>query len=212
LGLTGLKSRSPKGRFCCAQVDGGVYLPPLVKGGSGGVGRRTSASSVYSPFARNDVRKRHAIYGGEAAHAPSTSSFDRAKHASLVHSMLSGPPPLTPPSQGGGKKKGALAEFAQRIRQECKSCAIPTFHNPRVALADVSLPDADHRKETARARSGNYQLYGSMTEIAHLLVAIGIPNSDLLVAIGGVGESTSASGQTTNDMRPTCFSGVHSAR
>ena len=99
------------------------------------MGRRTSASSVCSPFARNDVRKRHALQAGEAAHAPSTSSIDRAKHASLVHSTLTGPPPLAPPSQGG-EREGGLAEFAQRIRKECTSGATPTLHHPSLALPE----------------------------------------------------------------------------
>ena len=75
------------------------------------MGRRTFASSVYSPFARNDVRKRHAIQGGEAAHSPSTSSIDRAKHASLVHSTLTGPPPLPPFTRG--KEEGRWRDLAQ---------------------------------------------------------------------------------------------------
>ena len=67
------------------RVTGSLTFPPLVKGGQGGWAGTASASSVYSPFARKDVRKRHASQAGEAAHAPSTSSFDRAKHGSLVH-------------------------------------------------------------------------------------------------------------------------------
>src|ERR1700679_886144 len=100
-------------------------FPPLVKGGVGktasaspGVGRSTCASSVCSPFARNEVRKRRALQACEGAHTPSTLSFDRAKHASFVQSKLTGPPPLAPPSQGG-EKEGGLAEVAQRIRKEC---------------------------------------------------------------------------------------------
>ena len=135
LGLTGLKSRPPKERFCCARA---AFFSPPCEGGVGGVGqtasaspgvgRRTSASSVCSPFARNDVRKRHALQAGEAAHAPSTSSIGRAQHGSFVHSKLTGPPPLAPPSQGG-EKEGALAEVAQRIRKECTSGATPTLHH-----------------------------------------------------------------------------------
>jgi len=98
------------------------------------VGRRTSASSVCSPFARKDVRKRLDIQAGEAAHTPSTSSIDRAKHASLVHSTLTGLPPLTPLHKGGGNEEGALAEFTQRTRKECTSGAFPTLHVPRAKL------------------------------------------------------------------------------
>jgi hypothetical protein len=113
------------------------------------VGQTASASPEYLPFANNDVEKRHALEGGDAVHTPSTSSIDRAKHFSLVHSMLTGPPPLTPPSQGGerrgrargicatnserlfatltgppplhkgGKEEGACAEFAQPTRNDC---------------------------------------------------------------------------------------------
>ena len=140
LGLTGLKSRPPKERFCCAHA---AFFSPPCEGGAGGVGqtasaspgvgRRTSASSVCSPFARNDVRKRHALKAGEAAHAPSTSSIGRAQHGSFVHSKLTGPPPLAPPSQGG-EKEGGLAEVAQRIRKECTSGATPTLHHASLAL------------------------------------------------------------------------------
>ena len=78
----------------------------------GGVGRRTSASSVYPPFARKYVRKRHALQAGEAAHALSNSSINRAKHTSVVLSRLTGPPPPGPPLHKGGKEAGTLAEFA----------------------------------------------------------------------------------------------------
>jgi hypothetical protein len=68
-----------------------------VKGGVGGVGQKTSESSVYLPFARNNGRKRHALRASKAPRAPSTSSIDRAaKHTSLAHSTLTGPPPLAP--------------------------------------------------------------------------------------------------------------------
>ena len=67
LGLTGLKSRPPKERFC-SHTAVALTFPPLVKGGLGGVGRKTSASSVCSPFASNDLRKRHALKSGEAAY------------------------------------------------------------------------------------------------------------------------------------------------
>ena len=130
LGLTGLKSRPPKERFCCAHAGGGAYLSPLVKGGLGGVGRRTSASSVCSPFARNDVRKRHALQAGEAAHTPSTSSIDRAKHASLVHSTLTGPPPLTPPSQGGERRRCARGICATNSEGRQEWCN-PNFAPPQ---------------------------------------------------------------------------------
>ena len=134
VGVDGLKSRPPKERFCCAHA-GGAFLSPPCEGGVGGVGqtgvgRRTSASSVYSPFARKDVRKRHAIQAGEAAHAPSTSSIDRAKHASLVHSTLTRPPPLTPPSQGGERRgcaRGICGTNSEGIQEWCN----PDFTPPR---------------------------------------------------------------------------------
>ena len=101
---------------------------------SPGVGRRTSASSVCSPFARNDVRKRHALKTGEAVHAPSTSSIGRAQHGSLVHSKLTGPPPLAPPSQGGEKKaaRGICATNSEGMH----GGAIPTLHHPSLALPE----------------------------------------------------------------------------
>ena len=64
--------------------------------------------------------------------------------------MLTGPPPLTP-LRKGGKEKGELAGFAQRIRQECKSCAIPTFHHPRFALASFGKVRKVHETEFAVA-------------------------------------------------------------
>ena len=53
LGLTWLKSTTAKGALNSSPHAGGAaYLPPLVKGGSGGVGRRDlECISVYSPFA-----------------------------------------------------------------------------------------------------------------------------------------------------------------
>ena len=81
------------------------FSPPCEGGVRGGGPDRTSASSVYSPFVRNDVGKRLAIKTGEAAHVLSTSSIDLAKHASLLHRTLTGPPPLAPPSQGGEKSQ-----------------------------------------------------------------------------------------------------------
>src|ERR1700677_4980065 len=84
--LTGLKSRATKERFCGAHA---AFFSPPCEGGVGGVGQtasaspgvggRPSASSVCSPFARNDVRKRHALKADEAAHAPSTLSIGRAQ-------------------------------------------------------------------------------------------------------------------------------------
>ena len=68
------------------------------------MGRKTSASAACWTFARNDVRIRHVKQAGEAAHAPSTSSFDRAKHASLVHSTLT---PWPPPSQWVERKRSS---------------------------------------------------------------------------------------------------------
>ena len=81
-----------------------LTFPPLVKGGVGGVGRRTSASSVYSPFARKDVRKRHVLQAGEAAHARSTLSIDRTK--ARLHRGFDAhrPTPPGPPFARGGKK------------------------------------------------------------------------------------------------------------
>ena len=38
LGLTGLKSRPPKERFCCAHAGGGAYLSPPCEGGARGGG------------------------------------------------------------------------------------------------------------------------------------------------------------------------------
>ena len=84
-----------------------LTFPPLVKGGAGGVGRTTSASSVWSPFARKDVRKRHVLQAGEAAHARSTLSIDRATAASIVDSAFTGPPPVAPPFARGKEDRGS---------------------------------------------------------------------------------------------------------
>ena len=78
-------------------------LPPLVKGGLGGVGRRTAASSVrYSPFARNEVWKREAVQSGQPAHAQSNSSIATSL-CSVVHSKVARPTPPNPPFTRGGK-------------------------------------------------------------------------------------------------------------
>jgi hypothetical protein len=92
-------------------------------------GNRPSALSVCSPFARKGVCKRHALRG-EAAHMPSTSSIDRAKHASLVHSTLTRP---TPPPQGGeikGLAPGIWPTNSEGIHEWCN----PNFA-PRQGVA-----------------------------------------------------------------------------
>ena len=96
------------------------------------MGRRTSAASVRSPFGHNDVRKRHATQAGEATHTPSTSWIGRAKHDPLVHSTLTGPPPLTPRSQWGETREHARGICA--TNSERASGAIPTLHHPSLAL------------------------------------------------------------------------------
>jgi hypothetical protein len=79
-----------------------LTFPPLVKGGPGGGGpQNLRIVIVFAVRGGNDVLKRHAMQAGEAANTPSTSSIDRAKHTSIVHSTLIGPPPLAPPSQEG---------------------------------------------------------------------------------------------------------------
>jgi hypothetical protein len=77
-----------------------VTFPLLVKGGLGG----GAGDLSYPRVACNAVRKRRAKQGGEAARVPSTSSIDRAKHASLVHSTPTVPPPCPPPHKGGKVK------------------------------------------------------------------------------------------------------------
>ena len=164
LGLTGLKSRPPKERFCCAHA---AFFSPPCEGGVGGVGqtasaspgvgRRTSASSVYSPFARNDVRKRHALKAGEAAHAPSTSSIDRAQHGSLVHSKLTGPPPLTPPSQGGERRRharGICATNSEGMHEWCNPNFAPRQGEAPSEPDDAAAqPGASPSQNRARALS-----------------------------------------------------------
>jgi hypothetical protein len=127
--LTGSKSRPRKELFVAHRL---LRFPPLVKGGQGGggpdclrlarggVGRRNSASSVYSPFAGNDVRKRRAIKAGEAAHAPSTSSIGRAQHGSLAHSKLTGPPPPYPPFTRGGKKRARSRNLRNEFERNAR--------------------------------------------------------------------------------------------
>ena len=85
---------------------------------------------MYSPFARNDVRKRHALQAGEAAHAPSSSSIDCAKAVSLVDSTLTGPPPLTPPSQGGEKKTRFRPSPRNQTGTIARRCQSPVFTAP----------------------------------------------------------------------------------
>jgi hypothetical protein len=102
---------------------------PPCEGGLGGVGRRTSASSVHSPFARSDVRRRYALRAGEAAHtrgphrliSPSTA-------ASCIRRSPAHPP--RPPLHKGGKKEATRAVFAERLRKECSSTATPALHHP----------------------------------------------------------------------------------
>ena len=128
MGLTWLRNPPPKDRFCCAHAGGDAYLSPPCEGGAGG-GRRASASSVYSPFARKDFRKRHALQTGEAAYAPSTSSIGRAKHALLVHSKLTGPTPLAALHKGKGR--GALADLRNEFGRNPRVMQFQLCTTPR---------------------------------------------------------------------------------
>jgi hypothetical protein len=74
-------------------ADGHSETCGISASASPAAGRRTCAKSVCSPFARNDVRKRQNLQAGEAEHARSTLWINRAKHASLAHSTLTGRPP-----------------------------------------------------------------------------------------------------------------------
>ena len=94
------------------------------------MGRRASASSAYSSFARNDVPKRHAITAGEAAYATTTPSIDRAKHASPVHSTLSGPPPRPPLHKGGKREAAAAAIRATNSEGNPEWCNPTTLFGP----------------------------------------------------------------------------------
>jgi hypothetical protein len=74
-----------------------LAFPPC----EGGVGHEASVSSMYSSVHHNDVRERQAIQRGETTDARSALSIDSDKYDFVVQSKLTGPPPLTPPSQGG---------------------------------------------------------------------------------------------------------------
>ena len=130
-----------------ARSERWAHLPLLVKGGQGGVGRRTSASSVDSPCARNDVSMGRAVCRGEAANAQSNSSI-APRLLSVAHSTVTRP---TPYAQGG-ERTGALAEFVQRIRKELKAGATPAFHQPR---AGGGAHAADDRASSTQ-RAGQY--------------------------------------------------------
>jgi hypothetical protein len=93
------------------------------------VGRRAPASSACSPFARNDVRKRHAIQAGEAARA--VDLIDRSRQTRLTRALdAHRPTPLSPPSQGGerrGRARGIRATNSEGIQEPCN----PNFAPPQ---------------------------------------------------------------------------------
>jgi hypothetical protein len=62
--------------------------------------------------------------------APSTSSFDRAKRASLVLSRFTGPPPLAPPSQGG-ETRGLVRAIRATNSGGAQDWCNPNFSPPQ---------------------------------------------------------------------------------
>ena len=93
-----------RGAFLLCKRMVALTFPPLAKGGLGGVGRTTSASSVCSPLAANGGSET-TPYKGWRGRARATNLIVRSPSSLPVHSTLTGPPPLTPPSQGGGKRR-----------------------------------------------------------------------------------------------------------
>ena len=89
-----------RGAFLLRKRMVALTFPPLAKGGSGGVGRTTSASSVCSPLAPNGGSET-TPYKGWRGRARATNLIVRSPSSLPVHSTLTGPPPLAPPSQGG---------------------------------------------------------------------------------------------------------------
>ena len=100
-GLTRLKSRSRKDRFCYAQADVGATFPPVVKGGPGGVGREPRHRQCICPFARNDVRKRHTSRGGAVAVNVIVRSHQTWRLCALDADR---PTPPGPPFTRGGRR------------------------------------------------------------------------------------------------------------
>ena len=184
LGLTGLKSRPPWERFCCAHADAVLTFPPLVKGGSGGVGHITSASSVYSPFAIKTSGK-DTRYRREAAHVPSTSSINRAQAHRPRALDAHRPTPPSPPSQGGEKKRERSlsvrnlrsgrrqsqetlpqrAHAAAELGKLCPSRSQTVWHNPRAyshpLATSSSLPEID---KSARRTAAVVLAFKNLTE------------------------------------------------
>ena len=116
------------------RAGGGGTFPPLVKGGLGGVGRKTLASSVYSPFARKDVRKRHVLQAGKAAHCE-VDIIDRS-HQGRLHRGFDAyrPTPPGPPFARGGKRTRL------RPSPRNKTCTIARRCQSQVFTAPVSVP------------------------------------------------------------------------
>ena len=90
------------------------------------------------------------MHAGEVAHTPWTSSIDRAKHTSLVPSTLIGPPPLAPPSQGGGKKKGALRGISATKSERIHASRNPNFAPPQPRPPGLRRARLDHIRSTTR--------------------------------------------------------------
>ena len=119
VGVGWVEESNAKGAFLLRTCAVALTFPPLVKGGLGGVGRKTSASSVCSPFARREVRKRHAFQADEAAQC-AVDLIDRSISPSTPPSCARRSParPPWPPLHKGGKEESSLAEFAQRIGKD----------------------------------------------------------------------------------------------
>jgi hypothetical protein len=120
-------------------------FPPLVKGGPGGVGRRTSASSVDSSIARDDVSIARAVHRDESAHSQSTSSIAPG-FCPTVHSTVARPTPPNPPFTRGGKKRARSPNSRDEVGTNARAV------QPQLFIS--SPPPSSTRKEGDRTRTG----------------------------------------------------------
>ena len=103
------------------------------------MGRKTSALSVYSRFARKDVSKPHPMQAGEAAHPISTSSIDRAAHLTRA-SAAHWPTPAAPPSQGGERRGLRPGIRVTNSEGNARSRATPTLPGVFLSMTEPLSP------------------------------------------------------------------------
>jgi hypothetical protein len=137
VGVDGVEDSSAKETLFVAHTRTAVFtFPPPCEGGIRG-------GWAAEPPHRQCIRRSPVKTSGNDTPPRSARPRTRRRpHRSIAQACLPRgldvhrPTPL-PPLHKGGKEKGALAEFAQRIGKKCKNGAIPTLRHPSPAPPSI---------------------------------------------------------------------------